>query len=69
MCPFRVHGVSVDGEVALARPGRLVSVVAALYPAWTVLLARLVPGVRTGRTQQAGLALAAVAVGLIATAA
>jgi drug/metabolite transporter (DMT)-like permease len=47
----------------------LVSVVAALYPAWTVLLARVVLGERTGRTQQAGLVLAAVAVGLIAGAA
>lgn len=47
----------------------LVSVVAVLYPAWTVLLARLVLGERTGRTQQVDLVLAAVAVGLIAGAA
>lgn len=44
----------------------LVSVIGALYPAWTVLLARLVLGERTSRTQQSGLVLAAVAIGLIA---
>lgn len=44
----------------------LVSVVTALYPASTVLLARLVLGERTGVVQRAGLALAAVSVALIA---
>lgn len=44
----------------------LVSVIGALYPAWTVLLARLVLGERTSRTQLAGLCLAALAIGMIA---
>jgi drug/metabolite transporter (DMT)-like permease len=44
----------------------LVSVITALYPAATVLLAAVVLGERTGRVQQVGMALAAVAVGLIA---
>jgi len=44
----------------------LVAVVVALYPAATILLARLVLGERTGRTQRLGLAVAACSVGLIA---
>jgi drug/metabolite transporter (DMT)-like permease len=44
----------------------LVAVVVALYPAATILLARLVLGERTGRAQRLGLAVAACSVGLIA---
>lgn len=44
----------------------LVSVVVALYPAATILLARLVLGERTGRAQRLGLAVAAGSVALIA---
>ena len=44
----------------------LVSVVVALYPAGTILLARLVLGERTGRAQQVGLAVAAGSIALIA---
>lgn len=44
----------------------LVSVITALYPAATVLLAAVVLGERTGRVQQVGMVLAAAAVALIA---
>jgi drug/metabolite transporter (DMT)-like permease len=50
------------------REGNLsvVAVITALYPASTVLLARLLLGERLGRAQLAGLGLAAVAVSLLA---
>ena len=44
----------------------LVSVITALYPAATVLLAALVLGERTARVQQVGMVLAAASVALIA---
>ena len=49
-----------DGDLAV------VAVITALYPAGTVLLARLLLAERIGRTQLAGLGLAAVAVSLLA---
>jgi drug/metabolite transporter (DMT)-like permease len=49
-----------DGDLAV------VAVITALYPASTVLLARAVLAERIGRTQLAGLGLAAVAVSLLA---
>lgn len=49
-----------DGDLAV------VAVITALYPAATVLLARAVLGERLGRSQLAGLGLAAVAVSLLA---
>lgn len=45
----------------------LVSVITALYPAATVLLATVVLGERTGRVQVVGMGLAAAAVALIAS--
>ena len=44
----------------------VVSVLTSLYPAGTVLMARIVLGERTGRVQRVGLALAAISVTLIA---
>ena len=44
----------------------VVSVLTSLYPAATVLMARIVLGERTGRVQRVGLALAAISVTLIA---
>jgi len=49
-----------DGDLAV------VAVITALYPAGTVLLARVVLAERIGRTQLTGLGLAAVAVSLLA---
>ena len=49
-----------EGDLAV------VAVITALYPAATVLLARVVLAERIGRTQLAGLGLAAVAVSLLA---
>lgn len=49
-----------DGDLAV------VAVIAALYPAGTVLLARLLLAERLGPTQTAGLALATAAVSLFA---
>jgi drug/metabolite transporter (DMT)-like permease len=49
-----------DGDLAV------VAVVTALYPAGTVLLARVVLAERIGPSQLAGLGLAAVAVSLLA---
>jgi drug/metabolite transporter (DMT)-like permease len=49
-----------DGDLAV------VAVITALYPAGTVLLARALLAERIGRTQLAGLGLAAIAVGLLA---
>jgi uncharacterized membrane protein len=46
----------------------LVAVIAALYPASTVVLARVVLGERIERTQVGGFVLAAIAVGLVAAA-
>ena len=47
-------------------PLAVVAVITALYPAGTVLLARILLAERLGRTQVAGLGLAAVAVSLLA---
>jgi drug/metabolite transporter (DMT)-like permease len=49
-----------DGDLAL------VAVITALYPAGTVLLARVLLAERIGRAQLAGLGVAAVAVSLLA---
>jgi len=71
--PIAVAAGALDSLANLAfllavREGDLavVAVITALYPAGTVILARMVLSERIGRTQLAGLALAAVAVSLLA---
>jgi drug/metabolite transporter (DMT)-like permease len=55
--------------VAATRTGKfgLAVVLAALYPAVTVLLARVVPGERLRWVQRAGLGLAAIGIILVTT--
>ena len=72
--PFLALGGTLDASanivfIAAARHGLLseVSVVSALYPGATVVLAWLVLGERVSRMQRAGLALALGGVALIAT--
>jgi drug/metabolite transporter (DMT)-like permease len=70
-CGAGVMDVSANAAMMYAYHGgllSLVTVIGALYPASTVLLAMVVLGERLGRAQQVGMLLALAAVGLIATA-
>lgn len=66
-----VLDVAANAAILYAYQGgllSLVSVIASLYPAATVMLAMIMLGERVGRLQQAGMVLALGAVGLIALA-
>lgn len=70
-CGAGVTDVSANAAMMYAYHGgmlSLVTVIGALYPASTVLLAMLVLRERLGRLQQIGMVLALAAVGMIATA-
>ena len=64
-CPRLAGELRVPAGGPRPRPGHR-RLITALYPASTVLLARVVLGERIGSTQLAGLGLAAVAVSLLA---
>lgn len=70
-CAVGILDVIANGALLYAYHGgmlSLVSVIGALYPATTVLLAMTLLGERIGRGQQGGMVLALTAVGLIAAA-
>lgn len=68
MLRYRLDALANLAFLLAAREGNLavVAVITALYPASTVVLARLVLGERLARTQLVGLAIAAGAVTMLA---